>query len=97
MTMVKVTFTLDDDTVDRIRQTAARLARPQSQVVRDAVRDYASRIGRLSEDERRRLLRAFDTLVPRIPPRPAREVLAEIEAVRTARRGGRRRDAGRRA
>ena len=95
--MVKVTFTLDDETVGRIRQTAARLARPQSQVVRDAVRDYASRIGRLSEDERRRLLRAFDTLVTRIPLRPVRDVVAEIEAVRTARRGGGRRSAGRRA
>jgi predicted transcriptional regulator len=37
--MVKVTFTLDDQTVARLRQAAARLNRPQSQVVRDAVRD----------------------------------------------------------
>jgi hypothetical protein len=95
--MVKMTFTLDDETVGRIRQTAARLARPQSQVVRDAVRDYASRIGRLSEDERRRLLHAFDTLVPMISPRPVREVVAEIEAVRTDRRSGGRARAGRRA
>lgn len=93
--MVKVTFTLDDETVGRIRQTAARLARPQSQVVRDAVRDYASRIGRLSEDERRRLLQAFDALVPRIPPRPVREVVAEIETVRVDRRAGGRRSARR--
>ena len=90
--MVKVTFTLDEATVARLRQAAARLARPQSQVVREAIRDYAERAGKLSEDERLRLLRAFDELVPRIRRRPAVAVAAEIRAVRDARRrGGRRR------
>jgi hypothetical protein len=89
--MVKMTFTFDEETVRRLRQTAARLARPQSHVVREAVRDYAERIGTLSEQERRDLLRLFDTLVPAIPPRPASQVRAEIAAVRAARRGGGRR------
>ena len=44
--MVKVTFTLDDRTVSRLRQTAARANKPQSQVVREAVNDYADRVGR---------------------------------------------------
>src|SRR5437762_2218297 len=46
--MVKVTFTLDDHTVARLRQAAERLNKPQSQAVREAVRDYADRVGRLS-------------------------------------------------
>lgn len=86
--MVKMTFTLDDATVDQLRRSAARLARPRSEVVRLAIRDYAQRIGRLSEDERIRLLRAFDELVPRIPARPRAVVDREIRALRAARRQG---------
>jgi hypothetical protein len=95
--MVKVTFTLDDATVDRLRRTASRLVRPQSQVVREAIREYAARVGKLSEEERRRLLHAFDTLVPRIPARPDAEVEAELRAIRAARRQGGRRRRGRAA
>ena len=42
--MVKVTFSLDDGTVDQIRRAAARLGRPQSQIVREAIADYAARV-----------------------------------------------------
>lgn len=84
--MVKVTFTLDEATVSQLRRSAERLAKPRSEVVRLAIRDYAGRIGRLSEEERSQALRAFDELVPRIPPRPAAAVEREIRAVRTARR-----------
>ncbi len=86
--MVKVTFTLDDATVAKLRQSAERTAKPQSQIVREAISEYAERIGRLSDAERRHLLQAFDRLVPAIPPRPTREIAAEIRAVRAARRAG---------
>lgn len=86
--MVKVTFTFDQETVNRLRWAAARLARPQSYLVRQAVRQYAERIGSLSEQERRRLLRLFDTVLPAIPPRPLKHVRAEIVEVRAARRRG---------
>jgi hypothetical protein len=89
--MVKMTFTFDEETVRRLRQAAARLARPQSVVVREAVREYADRIGTLSEQERRHLLKLFDSLIPAIPPRPATQVRAEIAEVRAARRRGGRR------
>lgn len=90
--MVKVTFTLDEATVERLRRAAQRLARPQSQVVREAIKDYAARVGRLSEEERARLLKVFDTVVAAIPLRPAAHVDAELRAIRAARRaGGRRR------
>ena len=84
--MTKVTFTLDVDTVTRLRRTAARLSRPQSQVVREAIRDYDERSGKLSDEERGRLLEAFDRLVPAIRPRPAREVEAELREIRASRR-----------
>lgn len=89
--MVKVTFTLDDATVTRLRAASARLAKPQSRVVREAIHDYADRVGRLSEHERLALLRAFDELVPRIPSRPRAAVQRELKALRTARRHGGRR------
>jgi len=89
--MVKVTFTLDDATVDRLRRTAYRLGRPQSQVVREAIEEYATRVGKLSAAERERLLEAFDRLLPRIPKRPVEEVEAELREIRRARRRGGRR------
>lgn len=91
MGMVKVTFTLDEATVDQLRRAAGRLQKPQSQVVREAVRDYAARVGKLSEEERARLLKTFDTLVPALPRRPLREVERELRAIRAARRRGGRR------
>jgi hypothetical protein len=90
----KMTFTLDGDTADRIDRTAVRLGMPKSAVVREAVSEYAARAGRLSENERVRLLATFDDLIPRIPKRSAHAVEKEITAIRTARKaGGRRRSA----
>lgn len=86
--MTKVTFTLDNDTVARLRQAAERLAKPQSAVVREAIHDFSERVGRLSERERLRLLHVFDELVPRISARPAAEVRREIAQIRKARREG---------
>jgi hypothetical protein len=92
MASVKLTFSLDAETVGRLRTTAERLGLPQSQVVREAVAEYAERVGRLSESERVALLSVFDRLVPSLPGRPARAVDAELRALRAARRqGGRRR------
>src|SRR5258708_25202442 len=81
----KVTFTLDEETVHRIDDAAESLAKPKSQIVREAVADYHSRIGRLSESERQRLLKVFDSLVPRIPVRPQREGENELREIRRAR------------
>ena len=89
--MVKMTFSLDDETVQRLRATAERLGRPQSQVVREAVTEYAARSGRLSDSERVALLRVFDRVVPAIPPRPAAQVDAELRALRASRQAGGRR------
>ena len=91
MASVKLTFSLDADTVARLRITADRLKRPQSQIVREAVTEYAARVGRLSEAERVALLKSFDRLLPTVPPRTAAEVDAELRAIRAARRTGGRR------
>jgi metal-responsive CopG/Arc/MetJ family transcriptional regulator len=93
--MVKMTFTLDEATAARLNQTAERLAKPKSEIIREAIRDFAERVGRLSERERRRMLQAFDEYVPRIPSRPASSVEKELREVRKARRSGGRKSATR--
>jgi hypothetical protein len=89
----KVTLTLDESTVSRLRDASVRLAKPKSEIIREAIREFYDRIGRLSERERVGMLRAFDELVPRIPSRGAMEVDREFTAVRKARKMGRRQTA----
>lgn len=88
MATSKVTYTLDAETVNLIADAAQRLAKPKSQIVREAVADYHSRMSRLSESERQRMLKVFDTLVPLIPKRPRAEIDAELREIRRARRSG---------
>jgi ribbon-helix-helix CopG family protein len=84
--MVKVTFTLDDETVARLRRTADRLAKPQSYVVRESIREYEARSTKLSDEERKRLLLAVDRMMKQPPTRPATAVDAELREIRAARR-----------
>lgn len=88
MASIKVTYSLDPDTVSRLERTAERLGVSKSQVVREAVADYSVRVDRLGERERLRLLELFDRVVPAIPERPVEEVEEELEALRRARRHG---------
>ena len=93
--MIRVTFSLDDATVAAIRRTAERLRKPQSQVVREAVADYAARTNRLSDAERVHLLGVLDRLKEQRPSRGVRDVDAELAGLRAARRrGGRRHPLG---
>lgn len=91
MATTKATFTLDEETIARLTQTAERLRRSKSQVVREAILDFSERVDRLGERERLSLLRAFDELVPEIPMRSEAEVDAELEELRESRRAGGRR------
>jgi hypothetical protein len=89
----KVTFTLDAETVHRIEDAAEILAKPKSQIVREAVEAYHGRIGhgrtgRLSESEIKKRLEIFDTLAPLVPARPQQEVDDELNELRRARRSG---------
>jgi predicted transcriptional regulator len=90
--MVKVTFTLDDETVERLRRLATRLGRPQSQVVRESIREYEARSDKLSDDERRRMLEVLERITHAPPTRPQAEVDAELREIRVARRRWARRD-----
>jgi predicted transcriptional regulator len=90
--MVKVTFTLDEETVERLRRLATRLRRPQSQVVRESIREYEVRSDKLSEDERRRMLDVLDRITKAPPTRPQAEVDAELREIRAARRRWARRE-----
>jgi predicted DNA-binding protein len=94
---VKMTFTLDQATADRIDRTAKRLGIPKSGVIREAVAEYAARAGGLSESERLSMLDVLDRLVARKPTRTAAAVDREIESVRRARREGGRRVSSRSA
>ena len=94
--MVKVTFTLDDQTVERLRRTASRLAKPQSYVVREAVREYEARSTKLSDEERARMLAVVDRMVQEPPTRTAAEVDAELKEIRGSRRRWARRRSSRR-
>lgn len=89
--MARATFSLDDETIAEIKRTAARLKRPQSQVLREAVAEYAARTDRLSERERLRMLGVIKDLRAAGPTGTARAVKAELAEIRTARRTGGRR------
>ena len=89
--MVKLTFTLDDETVTRLRKIAVRTRKPQSLVVREAIAEYAAQGERLTEDERKRALQAFDALAPAVRRRAPADIARELRELRRARRSGGRR------
>lgn len=89
--MARATFSLDDATIAEIRRTAARLRKPQSHVVRDAVADYAARADRLSERERLHLVGVLEGLRAVRPAKSAAAVDAELKHLRSDRRTGGRR------
>ena len=84
--MVKMTFTFDEQTVRVLRQTASKLKRPQSAVVREAIQDFASRADRLSDEERKRMLNALDRAIARAPEHSKDEIDEEIAEIRRLRR-----------
>jgi Ribbon-helix-helix protein, copG family. len=89
MSMVtKVTFTLDEATIRRLRSASDRLGTSKSQIVRDAIADFHEGMGRLSETEKQRLLRVIRELAPAVPTRSTSEVEREIAEIRMARRNG---------
>jgi len=89
--MVKMTFTFDELTVEILRRTSARLKKPNSVVVREAIQNYAESADRLSDDERRHMVRLLDRIVDSPTNRTGVSVDKEIRDIRaTRRRGGRR-------
>ncbi len=90
--MIKRTFVLDEESSAYLDRMAERTGMAKSQVVREALRVYGAQLGRLTDEERDRLLEAFDRAAPAVPARPREEVDAErAEITRARRTGGRRR------
>jgi hypothetical protein len=89
--MVKMTFTFDEETTQTLRRVASRVKKTQSAVVREAIQDYASRADRLSEDDRRHMLRVLDRIMARTPNRTQAAVDGEIRGIRAVRKTGGRR------
>lgn len=89
--MVKVTFSVDDETVHTLKTTADRLGKAQSMVVREAIAEYAARAGRLTEVERRRTLKVIDAMMKLPPTRLQGDVEKELHELRRARKQGGRR------
>ena len=86
--MVKVTFSLDDETVQALKKAAQRTRKPQSLIVREAIFHYAAREELLSDAERERLLNVLQQIQRRPPTRSAADVDRELEDLRRARRTG---------
>jgi predicted transcriptional regulator len=86
--MPKLTFSLDEEAVRLLRRSAARARKPQSQIVREAIAQYAAREETLSEAERDRLLEVLRTIKARPATRPQSEVGRELQEIRHTRRTG---------
>ena len=81
--MTRVTFALDEATVALIKQTAARLRKTQSHIVREAVADYAARADRLRESERlQQRIGILERLKKTAPTHHAAAVTAELRSLR---------------
>ena len=86
--MAKVTFSLDDKTIATLRHTAARLRKPQSAVVREAVAHYAAQEDMTSPEERERILKVIAYMKTLPPSGPHSEAEREIREIRRSRRTG---------
>ena len=86
--MVKMTFTLDETTVEVLRRISVRLQKPQSHVIREAICHYEPHAGQLSKAERKRRVELFDQMIKTIPMRAATEADEELRQLRYSRRKG---------
>jgi predicted DNA-binding protein len=86
--MPKLTFSMDDLSVQTLRRIAERSRKPQSLIVREAIAQYAEREELLSPEERTRLLAVLHRIRQRPATRPASEVGEELREIRRSRRTG---------
>jgi hypothetical protein len=86
--MPKVTFSLDEESVQTLRRVAERSRKPQSLIVREAIAQYAEREDVLSHEERDRLLGVLSRIRQRPVTRPPSAVRDELQEIRRSRRRG---------
>ncbi len=86
--MVKVTFTIDDETARRLRKLSERARKPQSLIVREAIAHYAAAEEdvRVPENERDRQLAILRRIRAQGALRSAEDADAELQALRESRR-----------
>lgn len=89
--MAKLTFSMDDETVAKLRRAAERTRKSLSAVVREAITEYEARADQLTHAEREHMLRVIDEIRRRGPTRTRAEIDAELREIRRARRHGGRR------
>jgi predicted DNA-binding protein len=86
--MPKLTFSLDDETVQTLRAAARRTGKPQSRIVREAIARHAETEDRLADDDRVRLLAVLKRIGARTPARSQADVDRELREIRSSRRSG---------
>ncbi len=82
---------MDEETIARLNETAERLSKPKSEVVREAIKGYRGTSDRMSEAERLRIVRALKeyALLPTVGT--STDTDRELREIRAARRSGGRR------
>ena len=80
--MVEMTFTFDDTTAAKLRQSAARLDKSLREVVCEAIDDYADRVWQLGEREKRHLLRVVNDMMPAMTAADESDAAEPVEARR---------------
>jgi len=86
--MLKLTFSLDDETVRLLRRVSEQKRKAQSLVVREAIAEYGAREDRLPDEERERRLRVIRELTSQPPTRSRAEVDRELRDLKKTRRTG---------
>ncbi len=88
---IKMTFSLDEESARRLNRTARRLAKPKSEIVRAAIREYEIRTDKLEPGEQQRMLALIDRYLAHGPTRSRAEAERELKEIQRARRAGGRR------
>ncbi len=89
--MVEMTFTFDDATAAKLRQSAARLDKSLREVVCEAIDDYSDRVWQLGEREKGHLLRVVNDLMPAMTAARDEEAEPDAQPAEARRAGGRHR------
>ena len=86
--MAKLTFSLDEESIQTLRRLAERTRKPQSLIVREAIAQYAGREDLLPVEERDRLLGVLRAIKRRPATRSKAAVREELQDIRRRRRTG---------
>ena len=85
---IKITATLDEATVASLNRIAARLRKPKSAVLREAIQAYETASDRLTESERRRMVKVIEEYKKQPQTRSQADADREQREIRESRRRG---------